>query len=119
MQVVICFFTQQDRNHLARVEKPSNSTLVRISFIQNSSNNIVSTGQVLAHLCPQVNSIYKCDNTRQFINFYYATMGYPVISTWLTAIDRGYFRGWRGLTSNRVRRFIKPFKFSELGHMDQ
>eukprot|EP00956_Cyclotella_meneghiniana_P020333 scaffold35676_cov69-Cyclotella_meneghiniana.AAC.2 len=46
-------------------------------------------------------------------------MGYPVISTWTKAIDKGYFRGWRGLTSDRVRRFIKPNEHCEQGHMDQ
>ena len=46
-------------------------------------------------------------------------MGYPVISTWTKAIDKGYFRGWRGPTSDRVRQFIKPSAQSEQGHMDQ
>ncbi len=46
-------------------------------------------------------------------------MGYPVISTWCKAIDKGYFRGWNGLTSDRVRKFIKPSEASEKGHMDQ
>ncbi|KAL7475356.1 hypothetical protein ACHAW6_001272 [Cyclotella cf. meneghiniana] len=46
-------------------------------------------------------------------------MGYPVISTWCKAIDKGYFRGWNGLTSDRVRKFIKPLQASEQGHMDQ
>ncbi|KAL7478778.1 hypothetical protein ACHAW6_004540 [Cyclotella cf. meneghiniana] len=46
-------------------------------------------------------------------------MGYPVISTWIKAIDKGYFRGWRGLTSDRIRHFIKPSEQCEQGHMDQ
>eukprot|EP00804_Cyclotella_cryptica_P012508 CCRYP_017699-RA/>CCRYP_017699-RA protein AED:0.43 eAED:0.43 QI:0/-1/0/1/-1/1/1/0/203 len=46
-------------------------------------------------------------------------MGYPVVSTWCKAIDKGYFRGWSGLTSDRVRKFIRPSSPSEQGHMDQ
>ncbi|KAL7484256.1 hypothetical protein ACHAW6_009898, partial [Cyclotella cf. meneghiniana] len=46
-------------------------------------------------------------------------MGYPVLSTWCKAIDRGYFRGWPGLTSTRVRRFVKPSEYSAMGHLDQ
>eukprot|EP00804_Cyclotella_cryptica_P008225 CCRYP_015155-RA/>CCRYP_015155-RA protein AED:0.23 eAED:0.17 QI:0/0/0/1/1/1/3/0/935 len=46
-------------------------------------------------------------------------MGYPVISTWCKAIDKGYFRGWNGLTSDRERKFIRPSPASEPGHMDQ
>ena len=93
--------------------------LWRISLIPDSGNNIVPPDQVVTLSQPQANNIYECSNTQQLIQFYYATMGYPVISTWIKAIDLGYFRGWRGLTSNRVRRFIKPDAISELGHMDQ
>ena len=53
----------------------------------------------------QANSLYECSNTYQLIHYYYACLNYPVPSSLLQAIDRGYFRGWRGLTS--------------MGHMDQ
>ncbi|KAL7476437.1 LOW QUALITY PROTEIN: hypothetical protein ACHAW6_002302 [Cyclotella cf. meneghiniana] len=52
-------------------------------------------------------NIYEYKNTGQRINFYYTKMGYPVISTWIKAIDKDYFRRWRGLTSDHVRHFIK------------
>jgi hypothetical protein len=93
-------------------------------FLIPDGGNIVPSDQALVQLIftqpqPQINSNYECKNTSQLINFYYATMGYPVISTWIKAINKGYFRGWRGLTSDRVRRFIKPSEHSEQGHMDQ
>ena len=93
--------------------------LWHVSLIPDDGNNIVPSDQMQAQPHPQVNSIYKCKNTSQLINFYYATIGYPVISTWIKAIDKGYFQGWRGLTSDRVRRFIKPSEHCEQGHMDQ
>lgn len=98
--------------------------LWRVSLHSDGSNRIVPADQnIIQHMLalppPEVNSIYECENTGQLINFYYATMGYPVISTWTKAIDKGYFRGWRGLTSDRVRRFIKPNEQCEQGHMDQ
>ncbi|KAL7482665.1 hypothetical protein ACHAW6_012248, partial [Cyclotella cf. meneghiniana] len=67
----------------------------------------------------QAHSIYECKNTDQHINFYYATMGYPALATWCKAIDKGYFRGWNGLTSKRVCRFIEPSEFHAMGHLDQ
>ncbi|KAL7475158.1 LOW QUALITY PROTEIN: hypothetical protein ACHAW6_001084, partial [Cyclotella cf. meneghiniana] len=72
--------------------------------LQSNENNIVplDTNIVLpTKSLPQSHSIYECENTHQLINFYYATMGYPAISTWCKAINRGYFRGWPGLTSTR------------------
>ena len=67
----------------------------------------------------QANSLYECSNTHQLIHYYYACLNYPVPSSLLQAIDRGYFRGWRGLTSQRVRRHITGSPESAMGHMDQ
>eukprot|EP00804_Cyclotella_cryptica_P020406 CCRYP_012624-RA/>CCRYP_012624-RA protein AED:0.67 eAED:0.42 QI:0/0/0/0.75/0/0/4/0/921 len=71
-------------------------------IILRGGNNIVPPDHAFTHSQPQANSICECSNTQQLIQFYYATMGYPVISTWIKAIDLGYCRGWRELTSNRV-----------------
>jgi hypothetical protein len=50
----------------------------------------------------QANSLYECSNTHQLIHYYYACLNQPVPSSLLQAIDRGYFRGWQGLTSQWV-----------------
>jgi hypothetical protein len=42
----------------------------------------------------QANSLYECSNTHIFIHYYYVCLNYPVPSSLLQAIDRGYFRGW-------------------------
>ncbi|KAL7482239.1 hypothetical protein ACHAW6_007918 [Cyclotella cf. meneghiniana] len=46
-------------------------------------------------------------------------MGYPVISTWCKAINKGYFQVWNGLISERVGYFIKPSEYNLMGHLDQ
>ena len=96
----------------------------RISLLSDGGNNIIPEDD--DDFSEEVkmpdffaNAIYECDNTDQLIQFYHATMGYPVTSTWCKAIDAGYFRGWPGLTSKRVRRFIKVVEETEMGHMDQ
>jgi hypothetical protein len=96
----------------------------RISLLSDGGNNIIPEDD--DEFSEEVkmpdffaNAIYECDNTDQLIQFYHATMGYPVTSTWCKAIDAGYFRGWPGLTSKRVRRFIKVVEETEMGHMDQ
>ncbi|KAL7479587.1 hypothetical protein ACHAW6_005313 [Cyclotella cf. meneghiniana] len=68
---------------------------------------------------PQAHTIYECKNTDQLINFYYTTMGYPAVATWCKAIDKGYFRGWNCMTSERVCSFVKPSEFHVMGHLDQ
>ena len=84
------------------------------NIMPKEDNIIASTEPTM-----QAHSIYECKNTNQLINFYYATMGYPALATWCKAIDKGYFLGWNGLTSERACRFIKPSEFHAMGHLDQ
>ena len=53
------------------------------------------------------NNVYECEITGQLIQLYHAKMGYPCTSTWCKSITTGYFNGWTGLTTARVRRFTK------------
>ena len=98
----------------------------RISLLPDGGNNIIPADDGTSDITSEVimpeflaNSNYECETTGQLIHFYHATMGYPVVSTWCKAIDAGYFRGWPGLTSKRVRKFIKVVSETEMGHMDQ
>jgi hypothetical protein len=101
------------------------SRMWRISLIPDGGNNIIpadDTSDITSEVkMPDffANSIYECETTGQLIHYYHATMGYPVTSTWCKAIDAGYFQGWPGLTSKRVRKFIKIVSETEMGHMDQ
>ena len=68
----------------------------RISLLSNGGNNIIPNDDddfSKEVTMPEflANGIYECDNTDQLIQYYHATMGYPVISTWCKAIDAGYF----------------------------
>eukprot|EP00804_Cyclotella_cryptica_P010117 CCRYP_019273-RA/>CCRYP_019273-RA protein AED:0.41 eAED:0.41 QI:0/0/0/1/0/0/2/0/262 len=114
-------------NHPSWMARPYHPTLEGI-LLPDGGNSIYppySTIEELyetpdnSHALSAYHPIYECTNTAQLINFYHATMGYPVVSTWCKAIDKGYFRGWNGLTSDRARKFIRPSSPSEQGHMDQ
>jgi hypothetical protein len=54
-------------------------------------------------------SLYECSNTGKLTKFYYAFLNYPVKSTLTNAINRGYLKGWRGLTSQRTHHHISIF----------
>ncbi len=45
------------------------------------------------------NSLYECSNTGQLINYDYVCLNYPVKLTLFKNINRGYLKGWQGLTS--------------------
>jgi hypothetical protein len=65
------------------------------------------------------NSLYKCSNMGQLTNYHYACLNYPVKSTLTKAINRGYFKVWRGLTSQRTCCRISVSTESKMRHMDQ
>jgi hypothetical protein len=65
------------------------------------------------------NSLYECSNTGQSTNYFYTCLNYPINSTLTKAIDRGYLKGWGGLTSQRTHRHISVSIESKMGHMDQ
>jgi hypothetical protein len=65
------------------------------------------------------NSLYKCSNMGNLMNYYYACPNYPIKYTLTKAIDRGYLKGWQGLTSQWTRCHISISTESKMGHMDQ
>ena len=93
----------------------------RISLQDRESNNVTSDDKDVNWKLPALfaNHLYECENIKQLIQFYHATIFSPVISTWCKAIDAGYFQGWTSLTSRRVREHIKVVDETEMGHMDQ
>jgi hypothetical protein len=48
-----------------------------------------------------VNSVYELPSTEQVIAWYHAAAGYPTKSTWIKAIDAGFFATWPMLTSKQ------------------
>jgi hypothetical protein len=53
------------------------------------------------------------------IAFLHAAAGYPVVSTWLKAIAKGYFTTWPGLTVQTVKRHMRKSIITAMGHQDQ
>ena len=51
------------------------------------------------------------------INYYHMTLGAPPISTWLNAIDKGWFTSFPGLTSSRVRQYCTNKIETAKGHL--
>jgi hypothetical protein len=65
------------------------------------------------------NSLYKCSNTGQLTKYYYMCLNYPVKSTLTKAINRGYLKGWRRLTSQRTRCHISISTESKMGRIER
>ena len=61
---------------------------------------------------PQLNkqsrSAYTIKTVPALINFYHISLGAPPISTWIKAINLGWFTSWPALTADRVQSNQKP-----------
>ena len=51
------------------------------------------------------------------ISYLHACAGFPVIVTWIEAINKGWYSTWPGLTSSRVRQHLPPSEHTTMGHM--
>lgn len=53
----------------------------------------------------------------KMLSYLHACAGYPVTSTWIQAIRRGYFVTWPGLTASRVSRYLPKSAETVMGHL--
>jgi hypothetical protein len=78
-------------------------------------NDNITTPQTTA----VTHSLYDCNNTQQLTHFSHACLFLPVVSTLTNAINKGYLKGFSGLTAQRVCRHVQINNATEKGHMDQ
>ena len=62
---------------------------------------------------------YDLPNTPALVVYLHATAGYPVKSTWLTAIKLGYYSSWPGLTYTLAAKYCPDADETHFGHMAQ
>jgi hypothetical protein len=99
------------QHRLWRVRIVNDGWTTNLKVIDNASPP--STEVATAH------SLYDCDNTQQLTRFYHTCLFSPAKSTLVKAINRGYLKGFPGLTSARVNRHVTINDATEKGHMDQ
>ena len=51
------------------------------------------------------------------LRYLHGCAGFPVVSTWIQAIQRGYYISWPGLTASRVQRYLPKSEETALGHL--
>jgi hypothetical protein len=78
-------------------------------IIMNKRNNAKPTDFV--------NSVYELPNLEQVIAWYHAAAGYPTKTTWLKAIEAGFYATWPMLTTKAVRKHYPETKETPKGHM--
>ena len=59
---------------------------------------------------------YTIKTVPALINFYHISLGAPPISTWIKAINLGWFTSWPALTADRVREHCSKKPETAMGH---
>jgi hypothetical protein len=62
---------------------------------------------------------YQHHRIPELIQYLHAAAFSPVPSTWIAAIQRGFYQSWPGLTAAAVRKHLPKSKATTKGHLDQ
>ena len=66
---------------------------------------------------PQVNNVYELNKKRDIVTYLHKAAFSPVPSTWIEAIDKGFFNTWPGLTAQLVKKHLVKSPATVKGHM--
>ena len=67
----------------------------------------------------KANHITPTKNMQDMIQYLHASCFFPVKSTWLDVIGKGFFKTWPGVTTQNVTKYLLKNEFIERGHMRQ
>ena len=65
----------------------------------------------------QANNVYDTTKKADLVQFLSAAMWNPVPSTWIQAINAGFFATWPGLTPELVYKHLETTEATTKGHM--
>ena len=65
------------------------------------------------------NNAYDIKVKRDLVTYYHQCCFSLVVSTWLEAIENGFFCTWPGLTATVVKKYLQPSMATAKGHMKQ
>eukprot|EP00804_Cyclotella_cryptica_P028768 CCRYP_018720-RA/>CCRYP_018720-RA protein AED:0.37 eAED:0.37 QI:0/0/0/1/0/0.25/4/0/1148 len=104
--------------HVARPR----ATLAPTQHKETHVDKLAPTHTAKPPTCPRVHThlrTHDLPTTRALVAFLHATAGYPVKSTWLQAIKRGFYNSWPGLTYTLVAKYCPTADATIQGHMAQ
>ena len=102
---------EKDREKLWQISlKPDLYNLPPCPEDPGSTKEEATLEAYITHDLPSVDTLIK---------YFHAATGYPVRSTWITAIKAGNFKTWPGLTHNNARRYCTYADETLKVHMTQ
>ena len=59
---------------------------------------------------------HQVRDTPALIQFHHATAGFPTTGTWKAAVNKGFYIGWPGLTTERITKYLPKSPHTTMGH---
>ena len=81
------------------------------------ATDIIMEKRMAGDIVETVNSVYELPNLEQVIAWYHAAAGYPTKTTWLKAIEAGFFATWPMLTAKAVKKHFPESDETTKGHL--
>jgi hypothetical protein len=103
--------TYQDTTIINGYRNPRNSLGAAPTPIINSL-----LAQPPVHLC---NSMGQPNTLADRVAFCHASCNFPVLSTWIKAVEAGFFTTFPGVTADLIRKFPPHSEATVKGHLDQ
>ena len=82
-----------------------------------SGNHKTSAEMFNKNKIPRVNNVFKMRTIPDIITYHHQSLWNPTVKAWTRAIDKGYFSTFPGLTSQAVRKHLRPSIATAKGHM--
>ena len=92
------------------VSDPDKQTILSA---QKSAAEIIKKQDYDDFMC----SVYELATQPEIVRFLHAAAGFPTKTTWLNAIQKGYFASWPGLTAKAVEKHFPESEETQKGHM--
>jgi len=89
--------------------------LALVDLATLSVSNVPTEGLDLS--LHSANSAYDQSSKRDLAIFLHGCAGFPVKSTWITAIENGHYSSWPGLTVELVKKHLPKSAETVLGHL--
>ena len=82
-------------------------------------NLLPPTNNTTNRTIQQMNNVYEVNKQRDIVQYLHKAAFSPVPSTWITAINAGFFATWPSLTADLVRKHLDKSPATTKGHMKQ
>ena len=79
----------------------------------------VNLKEEIEHNKQMATNMQRTTSISEQMEFLHAAAGYPVLSTWVAAIKKGYYATWPGINEHNIRKHLPKSIYTTSAHIEQ